>query len=153
VLALAFLIGVIAGLRSLTAPAVMAWAARLGWLDLHASPLAFMGSSAAVGIFTVLAVGELIADQLPSTPSRTQPPGLIARIVTGGLSGGVVATAGLQPMVLGVVLGAAGGVAGAFAGHEARTRLVRTLGVPDAVIACLEDAVAIAGAVLIAARF
>jgi uncharacterized membrane protein len=56
-------------------------------------------------------------------------------------------------MVLGVVLGAAGGVAGAFAGYEARTRLVRTLGVPDVVIACVEDAVAIAGAVLIAARF
>jgi uncharacterized membrane protein len=149
---MAFLIGVIVGLRSLTPPAVLAWAARLGWIDLHASPLAFMGSAAAVGIFTVLAIGELIADQLPSTPSRTKPPGLIARIVMGGLSGAVVAAAGSQSIAIGELLGVAGGVAGTFAGYEARTRLVRALKAPDIVIACLEDAVAIGGALLIATQ-
>jgi uncharacterized membrane protein len=147
---MAFLIGVIVGLRSLTPPAVLAWAAHLGWIDLHASPLAFMGSKAAVAIFTVLAIGELIADQLPSTPSRTKPPGLIARIVMGGLSGAVIAAAGSQSIAIGELLGVAGGVAGTFAGYEARTRLVRALKVPDIVIACLEDAVAIGGALLIA---
>jgi uncharacterized membrane protein len=149
---MAFLIGVIVGLRSLTPPAVLAWAARLGWIDLHASPLAFMGSKAAVAIFTVLAIGELIADQLPSTPSRTKPPGLIARIVMGGLSGAVIAAAGSQSIAIGELLGVAGGVAGTFAGYEARTRLVRALKVPDIVIACLEDAVAIGGALLIATQ-
>jgi uncharacterized membrane protein len=149
---MAFLIGVIVGLRSLTPPAVLAWAAHLGWIDLHASPLAFMGSKAAVAIFTVLAIGELIADQLPSTPSRTKPPGLIARIVMGGLSGAVVAAAGSQSIAIGELLGVAGGVAGTFAGYEARTRLVRALKVPDIVIACLEDAVAIGGALLIATQ-
>jgi uncharacterized membrane protein len=153
VLGLAFLIGVIAGLRSLTAPAVLAWAAHLGWLDLHGSPLAFMGSTTAVAVFTVLAIGELIADQLPSTPSRTKPPGLIARFMTGGLSGAVVAAAGLQPIALGAGLGIGGGVAGTFAGYEARTRLVKALKVPDIVIACLEDAIAIGGALIIARRF
>jgi uncharacterized membrane protein len=147
---MAFLIGVIVGLRSLTPPAVLAWAAHLGWIDLHASPLAFMGSKAAVAIFTVLAIGELIADQLPSTPSRTKPPGLIARIVMGGLSGAVVAAAGSQSIAIGELLGVAGGVAGTFAGYEARTRLVRALKVPDIVIASLEDVVAIGGALLIA---
>jgi uncharacterized membrane protein len=149
---MAFLIGVIVGLRSLTPPAVLAWAAHLGWIDLHASPLAFMGSKAAVAIFTVLAIGELIADQLPSTPSRTKPPGLIARIVMGGLSGAVIAAAGSQSIAIGELLGVAGGVAGTFAGYEARTRLVRALKVPDIVIACLEDAVAIGGALLIATQ-
>jgi uncharacterized membrane protein len=149
---MAFLIGVIVGLRSLTPPAVLAWAAHLGWIDLHASPLAFMGSKAAVAIFTVLAIGELIADQLPSTPSRTKPPGLIARIVMGGLSGAVVAAAGSQSIAIGELLGVAGGVAGTFAGYEARTRLVRALKAPDIVIACLEDAVAIGGALLIATQ-
>jgi uncharacterized membrane protein len=149
---MAFLIGVIVGLRSLTPPAVLAWAAHLGWIDLHASPLAFMGSKAAVAIFTVLAIGELIADQLPSTPSRTKPPGLIARIVMGGLSGAVIAAAGSQSITIGELLGVAGGVAGTFAGYEARTRLVRALKVPDIVIACLEDAVAIGGALLIATQ-
>src|SRR5580700_6484061 len=87
VLLLAFLIGVVAGLRSLTAPAVVAWGAHRNWLTLHNSLLAFMSSTAAVVVFTLLALVELVADQLPSTPSRTAPPGLIARIVLGGLSG------------------------------------------------------------------
>ena len=86
-LLLALCIGVVAGLRSLTAPAVVAWAAHLGWINLHGSPLAFMGSPWAVGVFTVLALGELVADLLPSTPARTAPVGLSARIVTGALAG------------------------------------------------------------------
>ena len=153
VLFLAFLIGVIAGLRTMTAPAVVAWAANRHWLNLHSSPLAFMGSTAAVAVFTVLALGELVVDKLPSTPNRTGLPGLIGRSVLGGLSGAAVAAAVAQSIALGAVLGAAGGIAGAFAGYEVRTRLVRTLKVPDFVIALLEDAVAIAGGLLIVSRF
>src|SRR4029077_10611438 len=82
---LAFLIGVIAGLRSLTAPAVVAWAAHRNWLNLYSSPLSFMGSTAAIIVFTLLALVELVADQLPSAPRRTEPPGLIARMLLGGL--------------------------------------------------------------------
>jgi uncharacterized membrane protein len=111
-----------------------------------------MGSTAAVAVFTLLALVELIADKLPSTPNRTEPPGLIGRILLGGLSGASVAASASQPIALGCVLGAAGGVAGAFAGYEARTRLVRALKVPDYVIASLEDAVAIAAGVFIVSR-
>jgi len=153
VLLLAFLIGVVAGLRSLTAPAVVAWAAHRNWLNLQNTPLAFMGSTTALVIFVVLAIGELIADQLPNTPSRTKPPGLIARIVLGGLSGAAVAAAGAQSLAVGGVLGAAGGIAGAFGGYQVRTRLVRALKVPDFVIACLEDVVAIGGGLFIVSRF
>jgi uncharacterized membrane protein len=153
VLLLAFLIGVIAGLRTMTAPAVVAWAAHQQWLNLHNSPLAFMGSTAAVAILTVLALGELVVDKLPSTPSRTQPLGLIGRSVLGGLSGACVAAAGSQSITLGVVLGLAGAMIGAFAGYEVRTRLVSALKVPDFVIALLEDAVAIVGGILIVSRF
>jgi uncharacterized membrane protein len=153
VLLLAFLIGVVAGLRSLTAPALVSWAAHRNWLNLHNTPLSFMGSTAAVAIFTLLAVVELVADQLPSTPSRTKPPGLIARIVLGGLSGAGVALSGAQPIALGAVLGVAGGIAGAFGGYEVRTRLVKVLRVPDLVIAILEDTVAIAGGLFIVSRF
>jgi uncharacterized membrane protein len=152
VLLLSFLIGVLAGLRALTAPAVVAWAARLNWLNLRASPLSFMGSTAAVAFFVVLAVGELIADKLPTAPSRLQPLGLIARFVLGGLSGAGVAVAGGQSIVVGSLLGAAGGIAGAFAGYRIRTGLVKVLKVPDFVIALLEDAVAIAGGLFIVSR-
>src|SRR5271154_2125209 len=145
VLLFAFLIGVVAGLRSLPAPAVVAWAAHQNWLNLHNTSLSFMGSTAAVVIFTLLAVAELVTDKLPSTPSRLKPPGLVARIVLGGLSGACVALAGAQSIAFGAVLGVAGGIAGAFAGHEVRARLVKSLKVPDLVIALLEDATAIAG--------
>ena len=132
VLLLAFLIGVIAGLRAMTAPAVVACVA-FWHRFLQGTPLSFMGRLPAAIIFTALALGELYADQLPSTPSRLAPVGLIARIVTGGLSGA--------------------GVVGAFAGYHARTGLVRALKVPDLPIALLEDAIAIGGAIVIVSLF
>jgi uncharacterized membrane protein len=153
VLLLAFLIGVIAGLRTMTAPAVVAWAAHRRWLNLHGSPLALIGSTTAVAVFTLFAFGELVVDKLPSTPNRTGLLGLSGRSVLGGLSGAAVAAAGAQSIATGAALGAAGGIAGAFAGYEVRTRLVRALKVPDFVIALLEDAVAIAGGLLTVWRF
>jgi uncharacterized membrane protein len=150
---LAFLLGVVAGLRSLTAPAVLAWGAHRNWLNVHNTPLSFMASTTATIIFILLAVGELIADQLPSTPSRTAPPGLITRIVTGGLCGSGIAAAGTKSLVLGAVLGIVGTLIGAFGGYQVRTRLVKALKVPDLVIATLEDAVAIGGGLFIVSRF
>ena len=153
VLLFAFLIGVVGGLRALTAPAVTSWAAHLGWINLANSPLKFMGSMITVVFFTILACVELVTDQLPSTPPRTKPAGLIPRILLGGLCGAAVASAGGQSMALGAVLGAVGGVTGAFAGYEVRTRLVKALGVPDFVIAVVEDAVAIGGGLVLLSRF
>jgi uncharacterized membrane protein len=153
VLVLSFLIGVIAGLRSLTAPAVVAWGAHRNWLNLHESLFAFMASTASVAILTGLMLFELVMDKRPSTPSRLRPPGLIGRIVLGGLSGAALAAAGAQSVALGAIFGAAGAIAGSFAGYELRTRLVRALEVPDFVIACLEDLVAISGGLLIVSRF
>ena len=146
----AVLIGVFDGLRSMTAPAVVAWAVHLGRLKLD-GPLAFMGHTAAVAIFTILAVGELIADKLPQTPSRTAAVGLGARIAAGGLAGACVLAGHGESAVVGALLGAAGGVAGAFGGYQARTRLVKALGVRDIVVAVAEDLVAIGGCVAIVA--
>ncbi len=148
----AFLIGLFAGLRSLTAPAATAWSVYLGWLKLE-RPLSLIGSVPSVVIFTVLAVVELVADKLPRTPNRTSPPGLIARIVTGGLTGACVAAGGAQEVFLGALDGAGGGVVGAFAGYQARTRLVKALGKPDIYVALLEDLVAIAGGLWVVSRF
>src|SRR4051812_43586650 len=126
-LLLAFLIGLLNGLRSLTAPAVTAWAAHLGWLRIE-GPLSLIGSVTAVVIFTVLALAELVVDKLPNAPNRTAPPGLIARILMGGLTGACVAGGGQEGAFLGAVLGAVGGVVGCFGGYKARTGLVKALG-------------------------
>src|SRR5205085_8209879 len=138
-IALALGMGFAAGLRSLPPPAVVAWAAHLGWLNLSDSPLRFMGSTIAVVIFSLLAVFELIADLLPQTPKRTAPVPLVARILMGGLCGACLYGASNQPLVIGAILGAVGGVIGAFAGYEIRRRLVAALRVKDIFVALLED--------------
>ena len=143
IFALAFGVGVAAGLRSLTPPAVVAWAAHLGWLNLSDSPLRFMASTIAVVIFSLLAVFELIADLLPQTGKRTAPGPVAARILMGGLCGACLYAASNQPLVIGAILGAVGGVIGAFAGYEIRRRLVAALHVKDIFVALLEDLVAI----------
>jgi uncharacterized membrane protein len=148
----AFLIGFFAGLRSLTPPAAVAWAVHLGWLKL-ARPLSLIGSLPAVIILTLLAIAELIVDKLPKTPNRTAPPGLIARIVTGAFTGACVSVGGGQSAFVGAALGVIGGVAGCFAGYQVRSRLVRSLRLPDLYVALLEDLVAIGGSLLIVSRF
>jgi uncharacterized membrane protein len=147
---LALAIGIVAGLRSLTAPAVVAWAAHLNWLNLHGSPLAFMASTAAVVIFSVLAFGELIADKLPSTQKRTAPAPLVARIITGGLCGACLCAPTGQPLVVGALLGAMGGVIGAFLGYGIRRRL--DLYTKDFLVAICEDVVAVGLAVFLVSR-
>ena len=136
-------LGFAAGLRSLTPPAVVAWATHLGWLNLNNSPLAFMGSIITVVIFSILALFELFVDLQPSTPKRTAPVPLAARILTGGLCGACLYAASNQPLVIGAILGAVGGVIGAFAGYEIRRRLVAALHIKDIFVALLEDLVAI----------
>jgi uncharacterized membrane protein len=153
VLVLSFAIGVIAGLRALTAPTVVSWAARLGWLNLQNSWCAFLGYAATPYIFTVLAIGELVNDKLPKTPSRKAPPSFAIRIVMGAFSGAALCAGGNQSAALGAVAGGLGAVAGTLGGYEARTRLVTALGAPAFVIALLEDAVAVVGGLFIVSRF
>ena len=114
---LAFLIGVIAGLRSMTAPARVAWGARLGWLRLEGTPLAFLDSAVAVWLLTALALAELVTDKLPKTPSRTRPGPFAARIVTGALSGAALMAGTGGPLAAGALLGALGAVAGTLGGY------------------------------------
>ena len=152
-LAFAFGIGFVAGLRSLTPPAVVAWAAHLGWLNLNNSPLAFMGSIITVVIFSLLAVFELIGDLRPSTPKRTAPIPLVARILMGALCGACVQyAASNQGWIGGAIVGAVGAVIGAFAGYEIRRRLVAALNIKDIFIAVLEDLITIGAACFFISR-
>jgi uncharacterized membrane protein len=140
----AMLIGVITGLRTFTGPAAVSWAARLGWLPVGDSWAAFMGYAYTPYIFTVLALLELVTDQLPQTPSRKAPPSFGARLVSGGFCGAVIGTAG-GSTIGGLVAGVVGAVIGTLGGYEVRVRLARAFG-KDMPAAFLEDAVAIAGA-------
>lgn len=150
VVLLALGIGIVAGLRSLTAPAIVAWGAHLGWLHLAGTPLGFMGSTAAVIIFSLLAIGELVADKLPTTPKRTAPAPLIARFVTGALCGATLCAAGTKSLLTGVFVGGIGGLIGAFLGYNIRRRLA--LRVNDTVVAVCEDLIAVGVALFLVSR-
>jgi uncharacterized membrane protein len=149
---LAFLLGVVAGLRTMTPPAVVSWGARLGWLHLENTWLAFLGSAVTPYILSVIAIGELINDKLPKTPSRKAPVPFTGRVVTGALCGAALGAAN-QALIGGLLAGVLGAVAGTLGGYEARTRLAKAIGGKDLPIALLEDAIAICGAVWIVCRF
>ena len=147
ILLLAFLIGIIAGLRALTAPTVVSWAAHLGWINLADTPLSFLSSPITVGILSLLALGEIFNDKRPTTPSRLVPPQFIARVVMGGFAG---AALGLShgPLILGLLAGAAGAVAGTYAGAKCRGLLAKAIG-NDLPAALIEDVIAVGGGLLI----
>lgn len=148
--ALVFGIGIVAGLRSFTAPAVVCWGAYLHWFSLQGSPLHLMASLIAVCILTILAVVELVTDKLPSTPNRTAPIGLGARIVLGGLAGGTLAVAGGQSGIGGAMIAAVGALAGTFGGFHFRRALSQILS-PIAA-ALVEDVIAVGAGFLIVSR-
>jgi len=144
---LAFLIGMIAGLRAMTAPAAVAWAAALGWFDVSQTPLAFMGYRWTPWVFTLLAVVELITDQLPSTPSRKVPMQFAARLIMGALTGATIGASD-GSLVGGLIAGVVGAAVGTFGGAAARGKLAAAFG-KDTPAALIEDAVAIIGALII----
>ncbi|PSH68503.1 DUF4126 domain-containing protein [Phyllobacterium brassicacearum] len=131
----------------MTAPAAISWAAYLGWLHLGDSWLASLGYAFTQWIFTVLAIAELISDQLPSTPSRKVPMQFGARIVMGAFCGAAVGISG-GLVIGGLIAGMIGAVIGTLGGAEIRGRLSRSFG-QDRPAALIEDAVAIVGAFLI----
>lgn len=143
----ALLIGIVAGLRAMTAPAAVAWGAWLGWLPLAGTWAGFMGHWIAVAIFTVLAVVELVTDQLPSTPSRKVPVQFGTRIVMGALTGAAIGTAGGM-MVGGLAAGVIGAILGTLGGAAARGSFAKSFGT-DLPAALIEDAVAILAALWI----
>jgi uncharacterized membrane protein len=147
----AFVLGFVAGLRTMMAPAVVSWCARTGILAVAATPLAFMGYKYTPLIFTLLAVAELITDTLPVTPSRKTPPQFIARVVSGSLVGATIGAAG-NSLVTGLLLGALGAVAGTLGGAAARGKLAAAFG-RDLPAALIEDLAAIAIAVVAMLRF
>lgn len=146
---LTFLLGCVDGLRSLTPPALVCWAAYLGWLHFAGTRLAFINHRSTLIVFTVLAVAELIADKLPNTPARTAPLGLIARIVLGGACGLAIATSAGTSVSFSALLASIGGFVGAFAGYHSRRLVVTKLHAPDFAVAAAEDVIAIAGGLLI----
>jgi uncharacterized membrane protein len=141
---LMILIGFIAGLRAMIPLAAISWAAYLGWIDYSNTSFSFIGHIVTALVLTIVAIGELVTDQLPRTPSRKVPIQFGTRIVVGALAGALLP----GNWVVGLVLGAFGAVVGTLVGAELRARLAKAFG-RDLPAAIFEDAVAIFGSLII----
>ena len=145
ILVLSLLIGVVAGLRAATPIAAISLGAYLGWLDFTGTWYSFLGSLPAVIILVILAIVELIGDQLPATPSRKVPMQFGARVVMGAIAGALLLPGS---WIVGLIIGAIGAVLGTLGGAEVRARLAKAFG-RDLPAGLLEDAVAVIAALLI----
>jgi uncharacterized membrane protein len=149
VILLALAIGVIAGLRALTAPAVVAWGAYLGWINVNGLWSEWVAHPITVTVLTIFLLIELVTDQLPKTPSRKTPPQFVSRIIMGAFAGAVIGSAffhtfsALGGGIIGAVLGTLGGA-------EARQRLTADNGGRDRPVAIGEDVIAVGGGFLVA---
>ena len=130
----AFLLGIVAGLRTFTAPAAL-----------------FLAKGGTAGyILAAIALGELVGDKLPKCPSRLNPLAVMARMISGGFVGWTLAGGRRADTLACAVLGILGALVGTFFGHAARSAGTKKIGAIPA--ALVEDAVAIglaAGVVLV----
>jgi uncharacterized membrane protein len=144
------LLGVVTGMRSMTALAAVCWAAWMGLMPEHGWAMWTAYLAAAI-VFTILALGEYVVDTLPKTPKRTAGGPAIARVVIGALVGALVATAIDEPVAGGVIFGALGALIGTWGGYWIRMTLDRVTG-RDLPVALAEDLSAIGLAILAIAR-
>ncbi len=136
-------LGAVAGIRSMSAPALLSRAASRGGIEgIEDTPFAFLASPKAARILTVLAVGEALADKLPFSPDRISPPGLIGRMASGGLVGGALFAAAERRVTVGAGLGLLASAAASYPSYYLRVKTQEKLGLPNWAVGLVEDALA-----------
>ena len=133
-------LGAISGLRSLSGPAFVSRAASRGDLDLDGTAFAFLGSPHISKALVLMELGELVGDKLPATPSRTSPPPLLGRAVSGAVVGAAIFISEGRRATTGAALGSTAAIVAALAGEWIRALAVEKTGLPDPVVALAEDA-------------
>ncbi len=136
-------LGAVAGVRSMSAPALLSRAASRGGIDgIEDTPFAFLASSRTARILTVLAVGEALADKLPFAPDRISAPGLLGRMASGALVGAALFAAAERRAAPGAGLGLLSAAAASYPSYYLRVKTQEKLGVPNWALGLVEDALA-----------
>jgi uncharacterized membrane protein len=133
-------LGAISGLRSLSGPAFVSRAASRGALDLDRTVFAVLGSPRISKALVLMELGELVGDKLPATPSRSSPPPLLGRAVSGAVVGAAIFVSEGRRATTGAALGSTAAIVAALAGEWIRALAVEKTGLPDPVVALAEDA-------------
>ncbi|OIN60939.1 DUF4126 family protein [Arsenicibacter rosenii] len=140
----AFQIGLVAGMRAMSAPALVSHKLSHTLLNpMPGSKLHFLTSPVAANILKVLAGGELIGDKAPSAPDRIVTPQLFARLAAGATSGAALNASSGEPVAAGAIAGGLGALVGSFAFFHLRRWLTEEKGMPDTVVALVEDGLAL----------
>lgn len=141
----AAVLGAVAGIRSMAGPAVVGQLSNAGLFPEEGSPLGWLNHEGVGKVLQVLQTGESLADKLPFIPSRTEAGPLVARALTGGISGAAVCTAAKRPWWVGALIGAGAAIGASFGATKLRQWATKEHDVPDRVVGVIEDAV-VAGA-------
>ena len=135
-------LGVIAGMRSMGAPAlVSAYLVRTQSPALAESPLKWLGTPKVANALRGLALGEIVGDKLPMVPARIAPAPLTARAISGGGSAAALCLAEGKRVEIGAAIGVAAALASSFGFYYLR-RWAGQKGAPDPVLGAAEDALA-----------
>ena len=95
-------------------------------------------------VLSAIALGEIVADKLPDVPDRIEPASLAVRGALGATIGAIAA--GEDHWWAGAAIGAVASVTASWIGWAVRKEAGWATGLPDPILAVLEDAVAVASA-------
>lgn len=141
----ALLLGIVCGMRTLVAPAVLALTlSRRPELVPPATPAHWFTHPAVAVLLGLAALGELIGDKLPQTPNRTALAPFLARVASGAICGAAVVQLGLMNEWIGAGFGAVGAAAATIGMFHLRRYAGRVSHIGDPYIGAIEDALAIA---------
>jgi uncharacterized membrane protein len=148
----ALALGIVASMRTMSAPALISQAANKGQLAIKGSKLEFLNGAGAAATTALVAAGELIAHKLPLARDRAQTSSLAARAISGALSGAVLCAARKRSPWLGASFGALGAIGAAHAGQYIQQSVREKLHVSDSVMAWAEQGIVTATALLVTSR-
>src|SRR3712207_4333044 len=147
----AFGLGIVAGMRSIAAPALAShFFTKVPALRLAGTPWRYLQTKPVANSLKVLAVAEIIGDKLPGIPDRIAPPALAVRVLAGALVGAACSQADGQPKWAGALLGSVGALAASYGFYYLRQKLGQTTPLPDYAWALAEDALMLAGGISLA---
>lgn len=148
----ALVLGAVAGMRSMMAPAVLALTlSRRPELAPHVAPARWFALAPIAIILGIGALGELVVDKLPRTPNRTALGPFAGRALLGAIAGAVIVQTGNANGWVGAALGVLGAIASTLGMFHARAYAGRATGLADPYIGVIEDILAIAIASTVAA--
>jgi len=145
VLAIAFALGVVSGMRSFLAIAIVSvtlW--RRPEVPPPIGPAIWLAMPPIAVVLALCAAAELVADKFPRVGARIASGPLIARMITGTVSGAAAAQVAHVDGWKGGLVGAVGAIVGAFGFYHLRQWVDRVTEIRDPYVGAAEDVIALA---------